>query len=81
MAAEIELQDGTPAIYTGTEWLCPDPKAVPMLEYFTEQVFNEVYESDLPNICAGVARRVVAKIVGAKLVRYDAVKNSPGAIY
>lgn len=80
MAAEIELPDGTPAQYNG-KWDCPDPKAIPVLNYFTEKVMEEVDLNIFPNRHASIAERVVAKIVGAKMIRFDPVKGRPGAIY
>lgn len=81
MAAEIQLPDGTPAIYDG-KWHCSDPKAIPMLEYFTGEVLKEEYDTTaFPNRHASIAELVAAKIIGAKLVRYDPVKSRPGAIY
>ena len=82
MAAEIELPDGTPALYTGAEWVCDDPKAIPVLEYFTEKVFEEIVDpAILPNPCADIAELVVAKFLGAKLIRYDEVEYNPDVDY
>jgi hypothetical protein len=78
MAAEIELPDGEIACYTGGKWDCSDPKAIPVLEYFTAKVFEEEVDPAIfANPCADVAARVVAKFLGAKLIRYDSAEWRP----
>lgn len=77
MAAEIELPDGTPALYNG-KWTCADPKAIPMLDYFTEKVREHWWATAFPNPHANIAEHVVAMIAGAKMVRYDPLPKIPG---
>ena len=78
MAAEIELPDGTRAIYDG-RWQCSDPKAIPVLNYFTDKALERMdYE---PSYIRYVAVEVVAVIVGSRVVRIDPPVYRQGVHY
>ena len=67
MAARIILPDGTPATIHSRTWSCPDPEALPVLDYFARRIGSRVYE----HIEDTVARGVVAILVGARFVDSD----------
>ncbi len=67
MAAEIEMPDGTPAMIEDGVWYFPDPRAIPVLEYFTERIVGEA----VTNYDSEVAREVVTMMVGARFIYSD----------
>jgi hypothetical protein len=77
MAAIIELPDGTRATLQGYKWTCSDPKAIPVLEFFSKRVDGHVHT----NPASIIANGVVKVIVGSRLIHADpTVPLPPGAI-
>ena len=65
MAAILQLPIGTFGICSYGKWYSPDPKAAPMLEYFSRYVTGDVYT----NPDSAHAREVAKMIVGARFIR------------
>ena len=65
MFYHIQLHpEGPDAIYDRGAWYCPDPAAMPMLDYFTKEVWKahpEYSEEEM-------VRAVVATIVGCEFI-------------
>ena len=67
MAAIISLPDGTRATIHQNRWSCSDPKAIPVLEYFSARVDGDTFT----NHDGQIARGVAGMIVGARFISSD----------
>ena len=65
MAAIIKLPSGIYATIIRGQWFCPDPHAMPMLEYFAEEAIQRRKATTDDEIAQGV----VEMIVGARFIR------------
>lgn len=59
MPARILLPDGTPASIHLNVWSCPDPAALPVLEYFSNQVDPPVWDDSDHVRAMGVVKVLV----------------------
>ena len=73
MAAILQLPNGTFGICSYGKWYSPDPKAAPMLEYFSRYVTGDVYT----NPDSAHAREVAKMIVGARFIYSDPSEPIP----
>ena len=64
MFYQIKLPGGPHTFYSKNGWYCPDPKAIPMLNYFTKEVMlaHPAYSEE------EMVRAVAATIAGCEFI-------------